>query len=74
MGTPEAELTLAVDVTEHVAAKRAAIRCHRSQITDSSFFLEMPDEVFAVRVRHRVVHRARCPAARQATGWIFEPS
>ena len=28
--------------------KRASIACHRSQITDSSFFLQMPPEVFAM--------------------------
>ena len=39
-----------------VARKRTSLRCHRSQVTDTSFFLEMPDEAFAARVRHRVVH------------------
>ena len=46
-GMPEADITWEVDVSEHVAAKRAAIACHRSQITDQSFFLEMPDDAFA---------------------------
>jgi hypothetical protein len=27
--------------------KRASMQCHRSQITDSSFFLQMPPEAFA---------------------------
>jgi LmbE family N-acetylglucosaminyl deacetylase len=35
MGTPEAELTLAVDVRAHLDAKRAAMRCHRRQIEDT---------------------------------------
>lgn len=47
MGTPEAEIALAVDVSAHVVAKRASMACHRSQITDTSFFLQMPDEAFA---------------------------
>lgn len=47
MGTPEAELTTRVDVSAFVAAKRASIRSHRSQITDTSFFSQMPDEQFA---------------------------
>lgn len=46
-GTPEAQLTTAVDVSAYVAVKRASIRCHASQVTDSSFFLQMPDEAFA---------------------------
>jgi len=46
-GSPESEIHLAVDVTPFVAAKRAAITCHRSQVTDTSMFLAMSDEVFA---------------------------
>jgi LmbE family N-acetylglucosaminyl deacetylase len=46
-GMPEDELTTAIDVTEFVGAKRASMQCHRSQITDSSFFLQMPPEAFA---------------------------
>lgn len=46
-GTPESELTHAVDVTDYIVEKRASMRCHASQITDTSFFLQMPDEVFA---------------------------
>ena len=47
MGTPEAELTMVVDVHAFVDRKRDAIRAHRSQVTDSSFFLQMPPEAFA---------------------------
>jgi LmbE family N-acetylglucosaminyl deacetylase len=45
-GTPESELTTAVDVTQFVSVKRASMSCHASQITDSSFFLQMPPESF----------------------------
>jgi LmbE family N-acetylglucosaminyl deacetylase len=45
---PEAELTTAVDVSAYVAAKRAAIAAHASQVSDSSFFVEMPMEVFTL--------------------------
>ncbi len=71
MGMLEADLTLAVDVTEHLAAKRAGIRCHRSQISDTSFFLEMPDELFAMAFGTEwfIEHDARPPVRR---GWIFE--
>jgi LmbE family N-acetylglucosaminyl deacetylase len=73
MGMLEADLTLAVDVTEHLAAKRAGIRCHRSQISDTSFFLEMPDDVFALAFGTEwfIEHDARPP---MRWGWIFEPT
>lgn len=48
MGMAEHEITLAADVTAYVAHKRAAVTAHRSQVTDTSFFAQMPDEVFAV--------------------------
>ena len=46
MGTPEAELTLAVDVVDFIDAKRAAISAHRSQVSDASFFMQMPEDFF----------------------------
>ncbi len=46
-GMPEAELTTAVDVAPYVAKKRESITMHASQVTDSTFFLRMPPEVFA---------------------------
>lgn len=46
-GTLEPEITMAVDVTAHVEAKRASIACHASQVTDSSMFLQMPPDMFA---------------------------
>ncbi len=47
-GQPESELTTKVDVSAFLDRKRAALRAHASQITDSSFFLRMPDDVFAM--------------------------
>ena len=72
-GEPESVLTLRVDVTDRTAAKRAAMRCHRSQITDSSFFLEMPDEVFAMAfgVEWFIEHDRQPP---HRDGWIFDTS
>lgn len=48
IGKPEAELTAAVDVTPYLAAKRAAMRAHPSQIAEDSFFLAMPEAAFAI--------------------------
>ena len=70
MGTPESEITLAVDVVAHLAAKREAMRCHRSQITDTSFFLQMPDEPFAASFGTEwFIEHDRQPPYR--TDWIF---
>ncbi len=48
MGLPDAELTHGVDVSAYLKQKRAAVACHTSQITDTSMFLSVPDEVFAL--------------------------
>jgi LmbE family N-acetylglucosaminyl deacetylase len=70
-GSAAHELTLAVDVSGYVRQKRAALFCHRSQITDTSFFLQMPEEVFAVAfgtewyIEHGVTPTGPQP------GWIF---
>jgi LmbE family N-acetylglucosaminyl deacetylase len=45
-GKPESVITAAVDVTKYADVKRAAMRAHASQISDSSFFLAMPAEAF----------------------------
>jgi len=45
-GTPETELHLEVDVEAYVDAKRAALACHVSQVTDIGFFLAVPVDVF----------------------------
>ena len=70
MGTPEAELTLAVDVSRYLGAKREAMRCHRSQIEDTSFFLQMPDDLFAQSFGTEwfIEHDAQPPVRH---GWLF---
>lgn len=45
-GTPEAEITAAVDVSAYLEFKRRAMRAHASQISEQSFFLALPDEAF----------------------------
>ena len=47
LGVEEEQITTAIDVREFVPIKKAAMRAHASQITEESFFLRMPDEVFA---------------------------
>ena len=46
MGLPEAELTHRVDVADFIELKRSAIQCHKSQITDTGWFAQMPDDAF----------------------------
>ncbi|HTN80139.1 MAG TPA: PIG-L family deacetylase [Acidimicrobiales bacterium] len=46
-GEPESAITTAVDVRAYIAQKRDSITMHASQVTDSSFFLRMPPDVFA---------------------------
>lgn len=41
------QITHRVDVRDHIDTKRAAMRAHASQINETSFFLQMPDEAFA---------------------------
>ncbi len=70
-GMPEAELTLEVDVTGFVTQKRAAISCHGSQISDQSFFLEMPEEAFAAMFGvESYIERGVEPPMR--SGWLFD--
>lgn len=47
VGTPEAELTWRVDVSDLIDLKRAALACHASQAADAGMMLAMPPEVFA---------------------------
>ena len=71
MGTPEAELTLGVDVSAFTACKRSAIAAHRSQVSDSSFFLQMPPDVFAMAFGHEwFIEHGVLPGLRM--GWLFE--
>lgn len=70
MGMPESELTLAVDVSGYLGAKRAALACHRSQVQDSSFFLAMPEEAFAAAFGTEwFIEHGVDPPFRD--GWIF---
>ncbi|MDQ6910835.1 MAG: PIG-L family deacetylase [Actinomycetota bacterium] len=47
LGVPEARITAAVDVTDKLEVKRAAMAAHASQIAETSFFLAMPPELFS---------------------------
>lgn len=70
-GMPESELTHAVDVSAFIARKRASIACHASQVSDSSFFMQMPDDVFLLAFGTEwYIKKGATPGPR--TGWLFE--
>lgn len=46
IGVPSHCITTRVDVREHLGTKKDAMRAHASQITETSFFLSMPDIAF----------------------------
>jgi LmbE family N-acetylglucosaminyl deacetylase len=47
MGEPSERITTELDVRRWMGTKRAAMRAHASQISEESFFLAMPDDLFA---------------------------
>jgi LmbE family N-acetylglucosaminyl deacetylase len=70
-GMTESEITHAVDVSAYIDAKRESLRSHRSQITDTSFFLEMPDEAFSASFGTEwYILKGAEPGLRP--GWLFE--
>jgi LmbE family N-acetylglucosaminyl deacetylase len=46
-GKPAEDITHRVDVAEFTGRKRASMQAHRSQISETDFFLTMPDDMFA---------------------------
>lgn len=46
-GTPDADITTAIDISDHIKAKREAMAAHASQIAETHFFLAMPEDIFA---------------------------
>ena len=73
MGMPEAEITLAVDVTPWVERKRRSISAHRSQVSDSSFFLQMPSDTFAMAFGTEwFIEHGRPVGDGPRRGWFFD--
>ncbi len=70
MGEPAARLTTDVDVTDVLDRKRAAMRVHASQISESSFFLAMSDEMFSTVFGHEWFIRVRPVRPGGTTGII----
>ncbi|MEO5724750.1 MAG: PIG-L family deacetylase, partial [Ilumatobacteraceae bacterium] len=70
-GEPEAAITHRVDVSAYLTQKRESLRCHSSQITDSSLFLKMPEEAFVRGFGIEwFIKRGATPGVHD--GWLFE--
>ncbi len=48
MGEPAERITTEVDVTRWIGQKRQAMAAHTSQISETSFFLSMPPDVYSI--------------------------
>lgn len=71
MGSLESEINLKVDVREFAMKKRDAMKCHASQLSDSSFFMQMPPERFTDQFGFEwFIEPGNSTPMRD--GWIFE--
>ncbi|HEX5095091.1 MAG TPA: PIG-L family deacetylase [Acidimicrobiia bacterium] len=71
LGMPESALTTAVDVRDFVELKRAAMAAHASQISDASFFLQMPIDAFRESFGYEwFIRRGAEPGLRESS--LFE--
>jgi len=70
-GSPSSDITTRVVVGSVVGQKRAAMAAHASQITEDSFFLALPDDLFAMAFGYEWFIRTDTTEAEQ-TDWIFD--
>jgi LmbE family N-acetylglucosaminyl deacetylase len=68
MGEPADRLTTEVDVSRWIERKREAMTAHASQISETSFFLSMPDDVFSTVWGREWYIRVRPPWTMPADG------
>jgi LmbE family N-acetylglucosaminyl deacetylase len=72
LGTPESELSLAVDVRAWVGRKQAALGAHASQTEDAGWMAAMEPEMFAAGFGIEwYIDPAAPPGLR--TGWLLDP-
>ena len=68
--SPAELITTRVDVRPYLEAKRAALALHSSQVDETSFFLQMPEEIFAVAFGTEWFIRRDAPPGTAET-WLF---
>ena len=65
-GIPDEEITTTVDISDHLEAKLAALKAHRTQIPDDWFMFQVPEEhrpaVFGIETFQRIFSRVDAPA------------
>jgi LmbE family N-acetylglucosaminyl deacetylase len=67
-GVAEDQITTTVDVTDFLDIKRAAMRAHASQISETSFFLSIPDDAFANAFGHEwYIRRGAAPGTSETS-------
>jgi LmbE family N-acetylglucosaminyl deacetylase len=71
IGVPSERITTRVDVSGYLDRKRDAMRAHASQISETSFFLSMPEEAFALTWGTECYIRHGAPAGAEETD-LFE--
>ncbi|QRN80876.1 MAG: PIG-L family deacetylase [Nocardiopsis sp. BM-2018] len=70
-GSPAAEIALEIAVSSVVARKREAIAAHRSQVSDSAFFLTLDDAAFTAAFgREWFIEPDRTGPPQ--LGWVFD--
>jgi LmbE family N-acetylglucosaminyl deacetylase len=62
LGVPEELLTTCIDARDFVEQKRAAMRAHASQISETSFFVAMPEDRFREAFGYEWFIRRGAPA------------
>jgi len=68
--SPTEIITTRVDVRPYLATKRAALALHSSQVDETSFFLKMPEEIFAAAFGTEWFIRRDAPPGTAET-WLF---
>lgn len=70
LGEPESAIHWQVDVSPWLEQRRAALRCHASQVTDIGFMLGMPEPVFAQAFGREHYIEAGRPPGMQQSWWL----
>ena len=70
MGKPSHEITTRVDVRDVLATKRASMAAHASQISETSFFLQMPPRAFEAAWGTECYIRRGAPAGTVETSLV----
>jgi LmbE family N-acetylglucosaminyl deacetylase len=70
MGEPESAISHRIEVADWCAAKLQAIACHASQVTDVSYFTQMPPDIFRLAFGVEwFIRRGETGPPREA--WLF---